>query len=88
MSDRVVIALDAMGGDRAPKVVVDGAALALERTPNIHFLMFGNKAALAPLLKKVPALQDATTIRHTTEQIRGEDKPSAAIKSSRVPMVS
>lgn len=83
MSDRVVIALDAMGGDRAPKVVVDGAALALERTPNIHFLMFGDESALVPLLKKLPALRDATTIHHTTEQIRGEDKPSAAIKSGR-----
>ena len=41
MSDRLVIALDAMGGDKAPEVVIDGAEIARERFPDISFLMFG-----------------------------------------------
>ena len=31
--DRIVLALDGMGGDHAPRVVVDGADIARERYP-------------------------------------------------------
>lgn len=83
MSDHVIIALDAMGGDRAPRVVVAGAALAREREPSVRFLVFGDAAELEPLLEEYPLLAAATTIRHTTEKILSEDKPSAALKSGR-----
>jgi len=83
VTDRVVIALDAMGGDRAPDIVIAGAALALERVPNTHFLLFGDEAWLTPLLDEHPSLTDAVTIHHTDEQVRSEDKPSAAIKSKK-----
>lgn len=83
MSDRVIIALDAMGGDRAPHVVVAGAALAREREPDARFLMFGDAAELEPLLGEYPDFSEAVTIRHTTEKISSEDKPSVALKSGR-----
>lgn len=83
MSDRVIIALDAMGGDRAPHVVVAGAALAREREPQARFLIFGDAAQLEPLLAEFPVLAAAATIRHTTERISSEDKPSIALKSGR-----
>jgi glycerol-3-phosphate acyltransferase PlsX len=35
------IALDAMGGDAAPEIVVAGAAIARERFPDARFLIFG-----------------------------------------------
>ena len=41
MADGIVIALDAMGGDHAPEMVVRGAHIALKRFPNVHFLLFG-----------------------------------------------
>ncbi|MGH6619569.1 MAG: phosphate acyltransferase PlsX [Alphaproteobacteria bacterium] len=83
MSERVVIALDAMGGDRAPDMVVAGAALARERMPHVQFLMCGDEDSLRPLLAKQPALAAVTTIRHTKELIGSNDKPSTAIKSGR-----
>lgn len=83
MSERVVIALDAMGGDRAPDMVVAGAALARERMPHVHFLMCGDEDSLRPLLAMQPALAAVTTIRHTKELIGSNDKPSTAIKSGR-----
>lgn len=72
-----------MGGDRAPHVVVAGAALAREREPGARFLMFGDAAVLEPLLDGYPILAAGTTIRHTTEMIRSEDKPSTALKKGR-----
>lgn len=83
MTERVTIALDAMGGDRAPDMVVAGAALARERMPHVHFLMVGDEESLRPLLDKLPALAAATTVRHTKEHIKSDDKPSTAIKSGR-----
>ncbi len=55
MSDGVTIALDAMGGDRAPRMVVKGADIALQRHPDIHFLLFGAEEKVGPLLAKLPA---------------------------------
>ncbi len=83
MPDQIVIALDAMGGDRAPGVVVEGAALARERFPDIRFLMFGDEAQVAPLLAAHPALAAMTTIRHTDAVVRNEDKPSIVLRSAR-----
>jgi glycerol-3-phosphate acyltransferase PlsX len=72
-----------MGGDRAPDMVVAGAALARERMPNVRFLMFGDAESLNPLLDKEKALAAVTTVRHTKEHIGSNDKPSTAIKSGR-----
>lgn len=84
MVDSFCIALDAMGGDHAPEMVVDGAEIARERCPFINFLMFGDEAKLKPLLsKKSAALQAATTIVHTPDKIGGEVKPTVAIRTGR-----
>jgi len=47
---KVILALDGMGGDRAPDVVVNGAAIARERYPGTTFLLFGDPATLKPLV--------------------------------------
>lgn len=72
-----------MGGDRAPGLVVDGAALARERFPDIRFLMFGDEAQVAPLLASYPALAAMTTLRHTEGVVRNEDKPSIALRGAK-----
>jgi glycerol-3-phosphate acyltransferase PlsX len=64
MSDKVRIALDAMGGDQGPAVVVAGADLALKRHPETEFLFFGNAALIAPLLDARPALKAASKLIH------------------------
>jgi len=79
----VIIALDAMGGDRAPQVIVRGAELARERYPEVKFLMFGDEAKVAPLLAKYSALAAVTTLRHSDGVILNEDKPSAALRGGR-----
>src|ERR1700730_16588934 len=56
MSQKVRIALDAMGGDHGPAVVVAGAELALARHPGSEFLFFGNTSLIAPLLAARPGL--------------------------------
>ncbi len=83
MPDKVRIALDAMGGDHGPAVVVAGADLALARHPESEFRFFGNSALIAPLVEARPALKAASRIVHTEIAVRMEDKPSQALRYGR-----
>ena len=83
MSQTVRIALDAMGGDHGPAVVVAGAQLALARRPDSTFLFFGHTDQVAPLLAQHPALQAASRLIHADVAVRMEDKPSQALRSGR-----
>ena len=46
MTEPYTLAIDAMGGDRAPGVVIDGLAIAAERHPAARFLLVGDETAL------------------------------------------
>src|SRR5262245_50650350 len=74
------IALDAMGGDFGPPVVVAGAALSLERHPELNFLMFGDEPAIAAVLAKFPTLAGRSRITHTDTAVAMTDKPSQALR--------
>jgi glycerol-3-phosphate acyltransferase PlsX len=77
------IALDAMGGDNAPDCVIRGAEMAIIRHPGIKFLIFGDEAVIAPMLKARPVLHAASEIVHTSHVIASEDKPSVAVRRGR-----
>src|SRR5580700_4410705 len=83
MSDKVRIALDAMGGDQGPGVVVAGADLALTRHPETEFVLFGNSSLIVPLLDARPKLKAASRLIHTEIAVRMEDKPSQALRYGR-----
>ena len=80
MPDKIRIALDAMGGDEGASVVVPGAALSLQRHPDIEFLLFGDQAAVAPLLGE---LKGAARLVHTDVAVKMDDKPSQALRYGR-----
>jgi glycerol-3-phosphate acyltransferase PlsX len=83
MSDKVRIALDAMGGDHGPAVVIAGAGLALQRHPDCQFLLFGDAALIAPALDARPELKAVSRVVHTDIAVRMEDKPSQALRYGR-----
>jgi glycerol-3-phosphate acyltransferase PlsX len=72
-----------MGGDRAPGMVVGGADLALQRHPDIRFLLFGAEQKVRPLLAKVPRLAGAVTLHHTDEMVADDARPSVALRAGR-----
>ena len=83
MSDGITIALDAMGGDGAPAIVLKGAAIALQRHPGVRYLLFGAEEMVHPLLAKLPRLSDAATMFHTSEVVAADAKPSLALRAGR-----
>ena len=56
MTQKVRIAIDAMGGDHGPEVILPGAALALDQHPDLSFTFFGDQARMKPLLAANPRL--------------------------------
>lgn len=72
-----------MGGDHAPRMVVAGAALALRDRPGLRFLLFGDEAQIAPLLRQREALRGACELRHTDEVVKSTAKPSQALRRGR-----
>jgi phosphate acyltransferase len=83
MAAPVTIALDAMGGDHGPSVVVPGAAIALVRHPNLHFLLVGNATDIKASLKDHPALASKADLIHTDVAVAMDAKPSQALRKGR-----
>ena len=79
----ITIALDAMGGDHAPAIVVAGAAIAQGRYPNVKFIFFGDETKIAPLMQRRGALKAASSIRHTDSVVGNDEKPSSALRSGK-----
>jgi glycerol-3-phosphate acyltransferase PlsX len=83
MQGKVRIALDAMGGDHGPSVVIPGAELSLARHPDAELILFGDAAQIEPLLKEHPRVKVASRLVHTNVAIRMDDKPSKALRYGR-----
>lgn len=80
MQQPKTIALDGMGGDHGPSVVVGGAALSLERHPNLSFLIAGRESEISAELDKHPRLKERSRIVPTDIVIAMDDKPSQALR--------
>ncbi len=80
---KVRIAIDAMGGDFGPSVVIPGAALALVRRPDTTFIFFGKKGEIEPVLNAHAALKAVSQVVHSDVAIAMTDKPSQALRAGR-----
>ena len=82
------ILLDAMGGDNAPDANIKGAIDASKEIES-EIVLIGNEEIINSKIKeiynkeKISDLTNKVTIRHTTEEIEMEDKPTIAIKTKK-----
>lgn len=76
----VYIALDAMGGDHAPEMVIEGTEIARSQHPDARFLLFGDENRIAPYLARFRRLAEVCEIRHTEQSIAADEKPSQALR--------
>jgi glycerol-3-phosphate acyltransferase PlsX len=77
------IAVDAMGGDVGPEVMLAGAARAFGRRQDLSFMLFGDEPALRAELAKHESLRPVCDIVHADDVITAEDKPSQAIRRAK-----
>ena len=76
------IAIDAMGGDSGPGVMIAGASKALKRDSSLQFTIYGDEAHVREELKRHANLGSAAVV-HSPEAIGGSEKPSQAIRRAR-----
>jgi glycerol-3-phosphate acyltransferase PlsX len=79
-AQRIVISVDAMGGDRGPAAVVAGLAASAAALPRADFVLHGDEAVLAPLLARRAELSGRVTLRHAPRVVTMEDKPSQVMR--------
>ncbi len=77
------IAIDAMGGDHGPEIVIPGAALSLVRHPDMSCLLFGDEARIKPVLDQHPDLRAKSEIIHSDVAVAMDAKPSQALRKGR-----
>ncbi len=80
MSRELVVSVDAMGGDHAPGVELDGLDRSLVRHPGVRFLIYGDRAELEGQLANRAALKAASEVRHAPERVAMDAKPSAVVR--------
>jgi glycerol-3-phosphate acyltransferase PlsX len=81
VGDRIVISVDAMGGDRGPAAVVAGLVLALSDNVLIAFVLHGDEAVLNPLVAAQPQLSGRCVVRHAPRAVTMQDKPSQVMRN-------
>ena len=72
-----------MGGDHGPSVILAGADIALERHPDMRFVLYGREEEVLPELEKYPRLKAVSTFHHCEVSVRMDDKPSQALRQGR-----
>ena len=73
------IAIDAMGGDNAPKEIVLGAMKAAAEFKDVHITLVGDESKINQYLTS----KERIDILHTDEVILPDDEPVRAVRSKK-----
>jgi glycerol-3-phosphate acyltransferase PlsX len=82
LPERLTIALDAMGGDHGPDVVVPAALQFLRNTRETALILVGKEEAIARQLGGAGG-GDRLSIRHTSQEVGMDELPSKAMRNKK-----
>ena len=80
MTNKVNIAIDAMGGENSPKKVIDGINISLQSNRENFFFLYGQQNLLEKEISKNKLVQENCEIINTEDVIADEESPLAAAK--------
>lgn len=80
MSEITKVALDAMGGDNAPKAIIQGAIDVVAKRQDIHIFLVGQEKVVEEELKKYEYPKEQISIVNATEVIETAEPPVMAIR--------
>lgn len=81
---KVIIAVDAMGGDHGLAVTVPAAAQFLKRHPDTHLIMVGDQTQLTQAIAQYAAdFTERITIEHADEVVQMDESPQSALKNKK-----
>lgn len=76
------IIVDAMGGDHAPEVVIQGAIAAVKEY-NKNIILVGDEPRIKSFLKQSKYLGDKISVYHAQEVIQMHESPAASVRRKR-----
>lgn len=74
------IALDAMGGDKAPGPIVSGGVQAAVEDPELVLTLVGDRSQIEPYLREQPYPADRIRIYHCTQSVQMDESPVEALR--------
>lgn len=77
------ILVDAMGGDNAPRAIVEGCIKAVDEQEGFDILLIGDEKEIDKILKDNKFNSSRIGIYHTDEVITNDDIPTKAIKTKK-----
>lgn len=80
--NKIVVAVDAMGGDNAPDEIVKGCIEALNEK-DIEIIILGDEELINKQLEKYNYNKSAISVLHTSQVIATDETPTIAIKSKK-----
>jgi len=83
MDNKVKIAVDAMGGENAPKKIIKGIEISLKKNRNNFFYLFGKKNLIEEEIKNNNLISDNSEIIDSTDIISDDESPLSAAKKSK-----
>ncbi len=83
MSNKVKIAVDAMGGENAPRKIIEGIEISLKKNKENFFYLYGKKNILDKEISKKKLIQKNCEIINTEDIILDNESPLAAAKRSK-----
>jgi len=85
MNNKIIIAIDAMGGENAPYKNIEGVSLFLkkDKKDEVFFNLFGNEDLIKKEIIKYKISTDKYKIFPTSTVVSDEETPLAAIKNSK-----
>jgi glycerol-3-phosphate acyltransferase PlsX len=80
----LTVALDAMGGDHGPSVVVPAAFRVLAEHPELHLIMVGDQSVLEGELARRSCVDvKRVSVVHASQQVRMDELPSQALRNKK-----
>lgn len=79
----MIIALDAMGGDYAPAVTVEGAVETTSNFEDIHVILVGDEQILKKELENKKYPPERISIKHASQQVSMDESPAGAIRKKK-----
>ena len=83
MTDQVKIAVDAMGGENAPKKIINGIEISLKENKENYFYLFGNKKLIENEIRNNKSLKNYIEIIDTKDVILDDESPLSAAKKGK-----
>lgn len=83
MNPKVKIAVDVMGGENAPKKIINGINISLKKNKDNYFFLVGNKDLINKEVENKKLIIDNSEIIHSNDVITDDESPLAAAKKGK-----